>query len=53
MKRMIVLLLLLVIPSFSVKAGDAPPELLNAIGIQESGMKPFPYGRKQDCVAGR
>jgi len=41
MKRIIVLSLLLVFPSLPVKAADAPPALLNAIGIQESGMKPF------------
>jgi len=41
MKRMIALLLVFAFPTFPVKAADAPPALLNAIGIQESGMKPF------------
>ena len=41
MKRMIALLLVFAFPVFSVKAEVAPPTLLNAIGIQESGMNPF------------
>jgi len=38
MKRLIALLLVLTFPALSIKAETAPPALLNAIGIQESGM---------------
>jgi len=41
MKRIIALLLVLIVPVLPVKGEDAPPALLDAIGIQESGMKPL------------
>jgi len=41
MKRIIALLLVLAFPSPAVRAEDAPPALLDAIGIQESGMNPL------------
>jgi len=41
MKRIIVLLLVLAFSTLPVEAKDAPPALLNAIGIQESGMNPL------------
>jgi len=41
MKRVIALLLIFAFPVLSVKAEVAPPALLNAIGIQESGMNPL------------
>jgi len=41
MKNIIVLALLLSFLTFPVRAEKAPPALLNAIGIQESGMNPL------------
>jgi len=41
MKKIVALLLMLVFPALPVGAKDAPPALLNAIGIQESGMNPL------------
>jgi len=41
MKRIIALLLVLAFSAFPVRAEKAPPALLNAIGIQESGMNPL------------
>jgi len=41
MKKTIALLLAFVFPVLSVKAEVAPPALLDAIGIQESGMNPL------------
>jgi len=41
MKKVLVLLLVLAFPVLPVQAGTAPPALLNAIGIQESGMNPL------------
>jgi len=41
MKKIVALLLMLVFPTLPVGAKDAPPALLNAIGIQESGMNPL------------
>ena len=41
MKRIIALLLVSAFLAFSVRAETAPSALLNAIGIQESGMNPL------------
>ena len=41
MKTIIVLLLVLAFPSLTVRAADAPPALLEAIAIQESGRNPL------------
>ena len=41
MKRIIALLLALIVPALPVQGEDTPPALLDAIGIQESGMKPL------------
>ena len=41
MKRIIALLLVLLVPALPVQGEDTPPALLDAIGIQESGMKPL------------
>jgi len=41
MKRIIVLMLLLSFLTLPVRAENTPPALLNAIGIQESGMNPL------------
>ena len=41
MKRIIALLLVLAFPALPVRAENAPPALLEAIGIQESGLNPL------------
>ena len=41
MNRIIALLLVLAFPALPVRAEDAPPALLEAIGIQESGLNPL------------
>ena len=41
MKTIIALLLVLAFSALPVKAADMPPALLNAIGLQESGMNPL------------
>ena len=41
MKKIIALLLALIVFDLSVRGEDTPPALLEAIGVHETGMKPF------------